>query len=184
MATISATFHPPIDNPPCDRQTRSMYRRFQGPTPIKPVQSRGGTGLKRGYASRGWIDSLINGKPDHSLAPQAWSTWRQTGRRKPLVAARTLEYRSRAEQLPTDKDGQAMMEAIRVHFKRRPHAFEHCAAALARLMIPDIAGLDVTRPSRDGGTRPRRFSTARRPTRIRIRTPMSTNRARQRKAAG
>ena len=90
----------------------------------------------------------------------------RTGRRKPLVAARTLEYRSRAEQLPTDKDGQAMMEAIRVHFKRRPHAFEHCAAALARLVeFADIAGLDVTRPSRDGGTRPRRFSTARRPRR-------------------
>lgn len=44
-----------------------------------------------------------------------------------------------------------MVEAIRAHFKARPHNFEHCAAALARLLIPDIAGLDVTRPSRDGG---------------------------------
>jgi len=44
-----------------------------------------------------------------------------------------------------------MVEAIRIHFKGRPHAFEYCAAALARLMVPDIAGLDVTRPSRDGG---------------------------------
>ncbi len=101
--------------------------------------------------SRNWIDSLITAKPDHSLAPQAWITWRRTGRRRPLVAARTLEFRSRAEQLPTDKDGQAMVEAIRDHFKGRPHAFEYCAATLTRLMIPDIAGLDVTRPSRDGG---------------------------------
>lgn len=109
------------------------------------------TVLDAARISRAWIDSIINGKADHSLAPKAWSTWRQTGRRRPLVAARTLEYRSRAEQLPTDKDGQAMVEAIRAHFKARPHNFEHCAAALARLLIPDIAGLDVTRPSRDGG---------------------------------
>ena len=109
------------------------------------------TVLDAARISRSWIDSLIIGTADHSLAPEAWKRWRQTGRRKPLVAARTLEYRSRAEQLPTDKEGQAMVEAIRAHFKGRPHAFEHCAVALARFMIPDIAGLDVTRPSRDGG---------------------------------
>jgi len=109
------------------------------------------TVLDAGRISRQWLDSIISGNPDHSLAPPAWISWRRTGRRKALVAARTLEYRSRVEQLPTDKEGQAIMEVIRDHFKERPHAFEHCAAALARLMIPDIAGLDVTRPSRDGG---------------------------------
>ncbi|QXX74326.1 restriction endonuclease [Methylovirgula sp. HY1] len=109
------------------------------------------TVLDASRISRSWIDGIINGKPDHSIAPQAWITWRNTGRRKALIAARTLEYRSRAEQLPDDKEEQAIIEAIRMHFDGRPHAFEHCAAALARLMIPDIAGLDVTRPSRDGG---------------------------------
>jgi hypothetical protein len=101
--------------------------------------------------SRKWIDSIIAGQPDHSHAPPAWLRWRKTGKRTPLIAARTLEYRSRSEQLPSDKEGQAMMDAIRAHFKGRPHAFEHCAAALARFMVPDIAALDVTRPSRDGG---------------------------------
>jgi hypothetical protein len=109
------------------------------------------TVLDAARISRRWIESIIAGLPDHSLAPQAWLAWRNTGRRKPLVAARTLEYRSRAEQLPSEKEGQAIMEAIRMHFKGRPHAFEHCAAAISKLMIPDIAGLDVTRPSRDGG---------------------------------
>ncbi|MFT3987958.1 restriction endonuclease [Aestuariivirga sp.] len=109
------------------------------------------TVLDEARMSRSWIDSIIAGAPDHSLAPEAWKNWRRTGRRKPLRAARTLEYRSRAEQLPKDLEGQAMIEAIRTHFKGRPHAFEHCAAGLARLMIPDIAGMDVTRPSRDGG---------------------------------
>lgn len=109
------------------------------------------TVLDAAVISRTWIDSLIAGKPDHTLAPDAWITWRRRGRRKPLVAGRTLEYRNRAEQLPDDKAGQVIVDTIRTHFKGRPHAFEHCAGALARLMVPDIASLDVTRPSRDGG---------------------------------
>jgi hypothetical protein len=109
------------------------------------------TVLDAALMPRAWIDSIIAGEPDHSLAPEAWQLWRKSGRRKPLIAARTLEYRSRAEQLPSDREGQAIIEVVRLHFKGRPHAFEHCAAALARLMIPDVAGLDVTRPSRDGG---------------------------------
>jgi ketosteroid isomerase-like protein len=44
-----------------------------------------------------------------------------------------------------------MIKSVRNHFQSRPHAFEHCAAAIARLMMPNIAALDVTRPSRDGG---------------------------------
>ena len=40
---------------------------------------------------------------------------------------------------------------MRAFFAKRPHAFEACAAALVRLMLPDIAALDLTRPSRDGG---------------------------------
>lgn len=101
--------------------------------------------------SRAWIESLISGAADHSLAPTAWTAWRVRGRRKPLTAARTLEYRSRNEQLPDEKIGLAIIEAIRTHFRSRPHGFEYCAGALARLMVPDIATLDVTRPSRDGG---------------------------------
>ncbi|WP_222319912.1 restriction endonuclease [Rhizobium leguminosarum] len=109
------------------------------------------TVLDAAVISRKWIDSIIAGQSDHSHAPPAWLRWRKAGKRTPLIAARTLEYRSRSEQLPSDKEGQAVMETIRAHFKGRPHAFEHCAAALARLMVPDIAALDVTRPSRDGG---------------------------------
>jgi hypothetical protein len=45
----------------------------------------------------------------------------------------------------------AMMQAIQTFFADRPHDFERCAAAIARLMLPDIAALDLTRPSRDRG---------------------------------
>lgn len=109
------------------------------------------TVLDAARTSRTWIDSVIAGNPDHALAPAAWQSWRKTGHRKALVAPRTLQYRTPAEQQPQDSQGEAIVDAIRTHFEQRPHAFEYCAAALARLMIPDIAGLDVTRPSRDGG---------------------------------
>jgi len=101
--------------------------------------------------SRQWINGIVARAPDHSLAPEAWQAWIQTGRRKPLQSSRTLEYRSRTEQSPRDQDGHDIIGAIRSHFERQPHIFEHCAAAVARFMIPDIATLDVTRPSRDGG---------------------------------
>jgi hypothetical protein len=109
------------------------------------------TVLDSAVISRAWIDSLIAGARDDSFAPEAWRIWVKTGRRRPLLATRSLEYRSRNEQLPHDKNGEAIVEVIRNHFKDRPHGFEHCATAIARLMIPDIATLDVTRPSRDGG---------------------------------
>lgn len=100
---------------------------------------------------RDWIDSIIAGNRDDNLAPQAWRRFVETGRRHPLRAGRSLEWRQRKEQLPQEAEGQEMIAAIRGHFAERPHGFEHCAVALARMMIPDITTLDVTRPSRDGG---------------------------------
>jgi hypothetical protein len=109
------------------------------------------TVLDASTISRAWIDSLIAGKPEDAAAPDAWQTWVKTGRRRALMSTRSLEYRSKAEQLPADKEGEAMVQVIRDHFADRPHAFEHCAAAIARFMMPDVVTLDVTRPSRDGG---------------------------------
>lgn len=109
------------------------------------------TVLDAGVISRAWIDSIIAGRRDDTIAPDAWLTWIRTGLRRPLLATRSLEYRKRAEQLPQDRKSEAMIQAIRDHFAGRSTAFERCAAAIARLMIPDIATLDMTRPSRDGG---------------------------------
>jgi hypothetical protein len=109
------------------------------------------TVLDAAVISRAWIDTIIAGEREDTLAPKAWSTWARTGRRLPLIASRSLEYRTRAEQLPKDDDSEELIVVIRRHFVERPHSFEYCAAAIARLMIPDIATLDVTRPSRDGG---------------------------------
>jgi hypothetical protein len=109
------------------------------------------TVLDASVISRAWIDSLIAGEPEDALAPDAWQTWVRTGRRRALMSTRSLEYRPKIEQLPADQDGEAMVQVIRDHFKESPHAFEHCAAAIVRFMMPDVVTLDVTRPSRDGG---------------------------------
>jgi hypothetical protein len=109
------------------------------------------TVLNTPVVERRWINSLIAGQPGLELAPASWRTWIETGRRQPLLPMRTIEYRKRKEQLPQDPEGSAMIQAVRSYFSDKPHAFEHCAAAIARMMVPDIAGLDVTRRSRDGG---------------------------------
>jgi hypothetical protein len=101
--------------------------------------------------SRGWIDSIIGGSPDDSARPEAWRQWVETGARRPLVATRSIEYRTRMEQLPIDETGEQLLRTVRDHFRQRPHDFEYFAGAVARLMLPDIEMLDVTRPSRDGG---------------------------------
>lgn len=101
--------------------------------------------------SRRWIASIITGSPLATAAPIPWQRWVETGARRPLIATRSLEYRTKPEQLPEDAVGQQLIQLVRDHFRARPHDFEHFAGAIARLMLPDVETLDVTRPSRDGG---------------------------------
>lgn len=101
--------------------------------------------------SRKWIREIVAGRPHSELAPETWRSWTADGERRALLATRSIEYRRKAEQLPTDNDGNAIINTIHRWFAQHPHEFERCAALIARLMLPDIASLDLTRPSRDGG---------------------------------
>ncbi|RYD85963.1 MAG: restriction endonuclease [Verrucomicrobiaceae bacterium] len=101
--------------------------------------------------SRAWIASLQAGTPDINLAPNAWQDWVALGTRRALRAARSIEHRKRGEQLPSSPQGKAMIQAIYEHFAPDPVRFEHFAASITRLILPDTASLDVTRPTRDGG---------------------------------
>lgn len=100
--------------------------------------------------SRQWINDLIAGKQNPKSEPTAWREWIKTGRYRALRAERSLEYRSKNEQLPTATD-LAMIGTIHSFFTDRPHDFERCAAQLVKFMLPDISAMDLTRPSRDGG---------------------------------
>jgi hypothetical protein len=107
--------------------------------------------LDVGEVTRAWLEDILAGNAHTANAPTAWRSWVETGRAPALRAARSVEYRTRNEQLPTDSRGEALIRKLHAHFSSRPHAFERCAAELARLMLPTITELDLTRPSRDGG---------------------------------
>lgn len=101
--------------------------------------------------SRAWITDIIAGQPHSSNAPPSWSSWVRTGRPRSLIATRSIEHRTKLEQIPKDSKECSILGRIYKFFQNNHHGFEHCAAALATMSIPNIAEIDVTRPSRDGG---------------------------------
>ena len=101
--------------------------------------------------SRAWIADIIARNPHSSNAPTAWSSWVKTGRQRSLLATRSLEHRTKCEQIPEDSQERSILKRIHEYFQNDFHGFERCAAALAKLLLPDIAEIDLTRPSRDGG---------------------------------
>ena len=102
--------------------------------------------------SRKWLSDIQQGNGAQSpYAPQAWLDWLHHRRYMPLSAPHSIEIRTRDQQLPADKDGSAILNLVYSTFKDNPHAFEACAVELARLMIPAIHEVDLTRPWRDGG---------------------------------
>lgn len=100
---------------------------------------------------RAWLNELAAGDSSHTAAPKAWLDWVASGRYRPLRSVPSIEHRSKAEQLPSNAIDSAIISTIHAYFGDRAHDFEHCAAALAKMMLPDIVAIDVTRPSRDGG---------------------------------
>src|SRR6266542_700887 len=108
------------------------------------------TVLNAPVVPRTWLDDIRRRQPHSANAPDAWINWVETGQFSPLAAPRSLEHRTKREQLP-DAEGRSLVAAIHTFFAERPHGFEACAGALARMLLPDISSLDLTRPSRDGG---------------------------------
>ena len=88
--------------------------------------------------SRAWIEDIIAGNPHSSKAPSAWTNWVNTGRQRILLATRSLEHRTKIEQIPQDQQERSILKRIHEYFQDDFHAFERCAAALARLLLPDI----------------------------------------------
>lgn len=106
--------------------------------------------LDEAVIPRAWIHAMGRGEPSE-LAPDAWKAWVAAGGIRALMAPRSLLVRSKAEQLPATPEDQALIERIRQRYKDNPYGFEACAGALTRLLLPDVARLDLTRPWRDGG---------------------------------
>ena len=107
--------------------------------------------LDTSLLSRAWVRDTIDGKPHSRNTPKVWAEWVETGKIHSLRCERPIEYRKKAEQVPQDSDGLAILRVIHSYFESDRFAFERCACALARLLLPEITKLEMTRPSRDGG---------------------------------
>ncbi|KSU85986.1 hypothetical protein AS030_06540 [Fictibacillus enclensis] len=104
--------------------------------------------------SQTWINDLHQGNAFTPNASKEWINWVLEGKYTPLTAERTLEHRTRTEQIPANQLRFAMVEAVTDYFKNHPkgeYAFEECAAKLAQMMDSNIVHTDLTRPWRDGG---------------------------------
>lgn len=99
---------------------------------------------------RPWVKDISKGSPSEK-APAAWRTWVDSGGFRPLIAPKTLLVRTKVEQLPSTKGDIEFIEAIRDRYRENPYGFEACAGALARLLLPEVSKMDLTRPWRDGG---------------------------------
>ncbi|MFG3363040.1 restriction endonuclease [Streptomyces griseofuscus] len=110
------------------------------------------TVLDHDLISRPWIQHLLaGGDPLGGGCPDVWRTWVEGRVYRPLLAPATTVIRSKADQLPDEAAGAAMLEEIRTYFQGREHDFEACAVAIWRLIAQNTGPVDVTRPSRDGG---------------------------------
>jgi hypothetical protein len=100
---------------------------------------------------RPWLDVLQANGNWLADAPAVWRKWRETGYRRALKAVRSLEIRTRDEQLPASDD-DALLKLILGRFSASPHGFEACAAEITRLFLGEsVVSIDLTRPVRDGG---------------------------------
>lgn len=107
--------------------------------------------LDAASVSLDWINDIKKNDPLSDNCPKSWKSWIENGSYKPMITKQSLEYRTKAEQLPESKTQLKMIEAIHTHFQEQPHGFEAFAAELMRLMDPNFVSYEVTRKTADGG---------------------------------
>ena len=101
--------------------------------------------------SREWLNDIKNGEPFSKNCPSSYRNWVEKGTYKSLKSEKTIEYRSKNEQIPSDKQSLKIVLSIYEYFKDSPVLFEKCATEIVRLMDKNFHSFDLTRPSRDGG---------------------------------
>lgn len=104
---------------------------------------------------RRWLNDLLDGIGYSSrYAPKAWKKWIKTGKAKKLKADKTVQYRSKAKQLPENELEWEMLNLIHEYFsisKKSPYYFEKCAIEIAKMMDGNIVSCKHTRFTKDGG---------------------------------
>ncbi len=110
------------------------------------------TVLDVAHVTREWLTDVLDGRASESEhCPSAWTAWVESRVYTPLTAPSTTVIRNKADQMPADPAGRAILTEIRDYYRGREHDFELCAVELWRLIAPATGRCDITQPSRDGG---------------------------------
>lgn len=102
------------------------------------------------HISRKWLNDLHSGNKESGNAPKKYIEWVKKGHYSPLIAEKSIEYRSKGDQLPTSENDKRIIAEIYSFFDN-PYSFEKCAAELVKLMDRNVTSIDLTRPWADGG---------------------------------
>ena len=104
--------------------------------------------------SRSWIEEFKSGHSLSRHAPKNWRKWIESGTIVPLAAERSVNYRTKSQQLPKSETRWSILRRIYSFFEGHSdgaYAFERCAAEIVRMMDERVVRCDLTRPWRDGG---------------------------------
>lgn len=108
---------------------------------------------------REWVSSLSAGDRGGAerFAPHVWTRWVERGEVLRLRAPRTVQFRTKIQQLPPQSDVLANRILSDLHQlfvgdgRWKPSDFEFVAAELFRSIEPRVFDLEITRSSVDGG---------------------------------
>lgn len=104
------------------------------------------------YINKEWLKDLINGNPFSKNCPKVWKDWVEKGVYNALLAEKTIEHRTKFQQLPKNQADLDLIIEIYKHYpKKESYKFEKCAAELLKLMDTGFISYELTRPVRDGG---------------------------------
>jgi hypothetical protein len=101
--------------------------------------------------TRRWIDSVVAGDPLGAGCPAPWRIFVETGAYVALRSERIRRWRTKSDQLPSSKEGRAVLRTVYEYFQDDPYSFEACAARIWQMLSPRAARYDLTRRTRDGG---------------------------------
>ena len=107
--------------------------------------------LDVGVVPRSWLDELVTGVVLGSSCPEPYRAWVHKGNYTPLESPRTIQHRTKAQQIPETKGDERLVRVIYDYFLDDPYAFEACAIELWSMQAKESVNFVATRRSADGG---------------------------------
>lgn len=104
--------------------------------------------------SKDWIHDLENESVFTDNTPQVFTEWAKEKKYSPLISEKSIEYRTKNQQLPQNRTDKRFISTIYEHFNSHQndeYDFEKCAAEIIKLMDKNVISIDLTRPWVDGG---------------------------------